>query len=116
MSANEEILRRLGELDGLYARDPERFELLARELIDCAIADFPPEAQPRARGVQFVVDSRLALHQSPLGRMFEMMDILWESVDRLSAVLNDPLSVCESRRHCRSESRVIPLSTRRRKH
>ncbi|ALC17340.1 hypothetical protein DSOUD_2587 [Desulfuromonas soudanensis] len=116
MAANEEILRRLGELDGLYAKDPERFEVLARELIESVIADFPPEDQPRARGLQFVVDSRLALHSNPLGRMVEMMDMLWESVDRLVAALNDPWSVCEERQQCRSQSRIIPFPVSRQKH
>ena len=102
------------ELRELYERDPERFEIRRRQLIEAAIGRFPADRRRQAAGLQFRIDAAMRLCPNPVARMVRMSQLLWEQVDCLQRALSDPVSFQEESSLERPSARVIHLAGYRR--
>lgn len=105
----EKTERMLGQLDGLYQRDPEAFEALRKELLEQVIAGFRPEQRERARAQQFALDARLARYKHPVARLNKMIELFWAQFDEFRRVLNDPASFVATDGGPRRAGKVIAL-------
>lgn len=106
----------LGQLDGLYQRDPEAFEALRGQLLERLIASFRPEQRERARAQQFALDARLARYKHPVARLNKMIELFWAQFAEFRRVLNDPVDcIALERGRCKA-GKVIAFRPRRRVH
>lgn len=88
----------LASMAGLYQSDPAAFEACRQELLQAAIASYPPTYQSRARGVQFVIEAKLDQCHDPISRFNCMVALFWEGVQQFQAVLQHPEQALEARR------------------
>ena len=101
--------RMLQKLDGLYEKDPARFESLRQDIIAETIRSFPEKFQRRAQGIQFGLDCELNRIKNPVARMNRMVEIFWEKVDEFETVLNDPKQLVGAKSAGQPGAKVIPL-------
>lgn len=105
---NERIDRLLEELDGLFQRDPAAFEASRREILEAAIGSYPAHWQPRARGLQFVIDAQLDRCRDPVSRLNGMIELFWAGVRQFREVLEHPEEGL-ARRRSSAGATVLPL-------
>ena len=108
--------RLLADLEGLYQRDPQRFEEQRRKLIQQAIEEFPAHLRPRAYGLQFRLDAELGRIRDPVARMNRMVEIFWDSFEQLRRAINDPVGLLAEREKGKTSAVVIPFPGRRTRH
>ena len=106
---NKQIEQMLQQLDGLFEKDPKRFETLRKNIIDTTISCYPEKFQQRAKGIQFTLDAELDRIKNPVARMNRMVEIFWQKVDEFQAVVNDPLSFSAEQKEKRQPAKVIQL-------
>lgn len=99
----------LQQLDGLFEKDPGRFEDLRKNIIDTTISSYPEKFQQRAQGIQFSLDCELNKIKNPVVRMNRMVEIFWKKVDEFQTVVNDPISAAEERQRKKKAAKVIQL-------
>lgn len=101
--------RMLQQLDGLYEKDPVRFESLRREIIATTINSFPEKFQQRAYGIQFTLDCELDRIKNPVARMNRMVEIFWGMFAEFQTVINDPSRVINEQQTNKKTGKVIRL-------
>ena len=84
-------------LNGLYGRDPDRFEEERKRLIRETIDSFPEEYRARANGLQLKIDAALMKYHDPVARMNKMVEIFWEHFQQFHDVLQDPVNFLRKR-------------------
>ncbi len=99
----------LPQLEGIYKKDPVKFEKIRKQIIRDTIDTFPKEFQQRAYGIQFSLDHELGKIKNPVVRMNRMVEIFWEKVSEFQAVVNDPTGVIAERENKKKTAKVIPL-------
>jgi len=97
------------QLQGIYQRDPEKFERLSGELIRQALEEVPEEHRARAYGMQRKIEYQLKKYKDPIARMNAMVEIFWQQFDEFQAVINDPREVLENRRRCGTSAKILPF-------
>lgn len=98
----------LASMEGLYQTDPAAFEACRQELLQTAIASFPRTWQPRARGLQFVLEAKLDRCHDPVSRFNCMVALFWEGVMQFQAVLQHPEQALAGRK-TEGPTKVLPL-------
>lgn len=77
------------KMKDLHEENPSEFEATARKMIDDYIDTLPSEERKRrARGVQFVIDSKLSHIKDPIARMNKMVELFWAGVSEFQNTLN----------------------------
>ncbi len=99
----------LQQLDGLFEKDPHRFEDLRRDIIDTTISCYPERFQQRAQGIQFTLDCELDRIKNPVVRMNRMVEIFWQKVAEFQTVVNDPRSASAEQELKNKAAKVIQL-------
>ena len=72
----------------LHESDPEAFEQRRAELIHAEIAKSPEHLQRRLKGIQFELDAKRSLSDSPLESCMQMSSQMWNSFDLMRTHLN----------------------------
>lgn len=72
----------------LYESDPDMFEVKRAELIKSEIAKAPLQLQRRLNGIQFELDAKRSLSDSPLESCMQMSSQMWDSFDLMRTHLN----------------------------
>lgn len=108
-SGGDELKEEIERLSELSRKDPERFEMLRRELIERTIQGFPERFRPRAYGIQFQLDAALRHYKDPVARMNKMVEIFWEQFQRFQEAVCMPERVARERAAGRMPAKVIPL-------
>lgn len=72
----------------LHEADPVAFEQKRAELIQAEIAKAPEHLQRRLNGIQFELDAKRSLSDSPLESCMQMSSQMWESFDMMRTQLN----------------------------
>lgn len=91
MSATQNIQNDAFDFDfwkELYESDPELFESKRAELIQSEIAKAPLHLQRRLKGIQFELDAKRSLSDSPLESCMQMSSQMWDSFDLMRTHLN----------------------------
>jgi hypothetical protein len=78
-----ETLRYLAE------HEPEALERLRRRLIEQLIANAPPHARRRLRGLQFQIDARCKLARNPVAACVVVSGMMHETLGHLQQALRD---------------------------
>jgi len=102
----EEII---GQLTGLYQKDPEEFEKMRTVLIEQTIQAFPERHRQRAYGLQFIIEMRLKKYKDPVVRMNKMVEIFWEQFGLFHDILQDPVRAAAKRENKNTKAMVIPF-------
>ncbi len=72
----------------LYESDPVAFEAKREELLKHEIAKSPEHLQRRLKGIQFELDAKRRLCDSPLESCMQMSSQMWDSFDLMRTNLN----------------------------
>lgn len=72
----------------LHAADPAAFEEQRAAMIQAEIERAPEQLQRRLRGIQFELDAKRSLSDSPLESCMQMSSQMWESFDMMRTQLN----------------------------
>lgn|GEM_PF-2455801 len=76
------------QLADLYKSDPERFQKIARQMIEDYIASIPDEiSRKKCAGLQFKLDHELSKYHDPIARMNKMIEIFWQGVYQFHGAL-----------------------------
>jgi hypothetical protein len=62
--------------------DEEKFNDLAKSIIDKHIAKYPPEQQRRMRQIQWRLDGELSHYKNPTTRYNKMVELFWKQVNK----------------------------------
>lgn len=122
MSATQDTQHDAFDFDAwseLYASDPEAFERQREELIKAEIAKSPESMQRRLKGIQFELDAKRSLCDSPLDSCMQMSTQMWQSFDgmrtRLNALAQPELLTEEELAQLQAptkQAKVLPFSPR----
>lgn len=115
-SRKDELDRKLAELEGLYERDPARFEKHSRDLIEAFLASAPESQRARMWGLQRRIDAELSRYRDPVARMNRMVELFWNHVHYFLEALEHPDEVLKERRRNGSPAKVVPLRGRKKLH
>ena len=72
----------------LHETDAEAFEKQRAALIQAEIAKAPEHLQRRLKGIQFELDAKRSLSDSPLESCMQMTSQMWDSFDHMRTNLN----------------------------
>ena len=72
----------------LHESDPEAFEQQRAALIQAEIAKAPERLQRRLKGIQFELDAKRSMSDSPLESCMQMSSQMWDSFDLMRTNLN----------------------------
>ena len=72
----------------LYESDAEAFEQQRAALISAEIAKSPEHLQRRLKGLQFELDAKRSMSDSPLESCMQMSSQMWDSFDLMRTHLN----------------------------
>lgn len=97
---NFETLRHLAE------NDPEQLEQIRTDLTEQLIANAPDRIQPRLRGLQFEIDTRVRLASNPLAACMTVSAMMHDQFEQLRQALNGEIPAAEP-----AAAEVIPLRT-----
>ena len=115
-SGNDELDKKLAELEGLYERDPARFERRSRDLIEAFLASSPESQRARMWGLQRRIDAELSRYRDPVARMNRMVELFWNHVHYFLETLEHPDEVLKARREKGPPAKVVPLCDRKNLH
>jgi hypothetical protein len=82
-------------LSRLACEDPQKFELLRRELVESFIENAPARVKPRLRGIQFRVECVRRLSRSALGSAVGVYELMWTSFLRLNGAWQETVHLKE---------------------
>ncbi len=78
------------DLKNLHCLDPDKFEKIAKKMIEDAINCARPENRERMRAKQWRLEQELEKIKDPVARMNRMVVIFWEGVNDFKRVLTNP--------------------------
>lgn len=84
------------QLVELAEKDPEGLERYRQQQIKAVIDEAPEYLRQRLEGLQFQIDAQRKIHKSPMGVCIKISQMMHQSFDQLSHVLNqfsDPLAI-----------------------
>jgi len=91
----------------LAENDPERLERLRRALTERLISRAPERSQPRLRGLQFEIESRVALAPNPIAACVALSSMMHTTFGHLAKALND-WQDCEEPEPLR-DAKILPF-------
>lgn len=94
---NDIELPSFDELKNLAEQDPERFEILRKDLCEKTISQAPINKRKRLRGLQFKIDMERKRCESSLASCIRISELMNESLLNLNSVLSDPEGYTENR-------------------
>ena len=75
-------------LRAILREDPEEFDRVTRAEIDKLINSAPDNMQQRLRGMQFIIDTKLNMTNSPVQRYNLMVEMFWDGFIKFRDVVN----------------------------
>lgn len=98
------------QLIALAKNNPDALEQFRQQQIEKLIASAPENLQRRLRGLQFQIDCKRRLHQSPMGACIELSKMMFDSVYQLNDVLQGLRGTEEPATRPTHRAAVIPIT------